>query len=129
MFLMKLSAFLATKLDGLVGGDSKEMLAFGTMVVVQLFSAVTSRNTGFGEFGQIGSFHKKAQDYFMEIIWDVIKGNLFDFDTAIAEHQPSVSLDNFQPYIMRSGHPNVFSFFHLAYQSLHYDFVNPFLLH
>jgi hypothetical protein len=95
------------------------------MVVARLFAEVTTRNNGFGEFGAVGSFHKKAQEYFLEVIWENIKSFLPDFVDAIAQYYTGISADTLRPYMMKQGVPNIFSFYHLAFQSLKNDHVPP----
>src|ERR1700724_3578063 len=118
-------AFIAERICDLEEGTKKERLAFATMVIGRLFTEVTARNDGFGEFGRVGSCHKKAQDYFLEIIWENIKSNLTNFIGAIAEYYEDMSASTLRPYLMKSSVPNVFSFFHLAFQSLKTDYVHP----
>ena len=73
MFLLRLCAYLATKVMETDADSDLDKLTFGTMLTAHIFQKVTSRNDGFGEFGAIGSFHAKSQDYFLDLIWDTIK--------------------------------------------------------
>ena len=68
MFLLRMYAYLAQRISELNKGTEKERFILATLVVSQLFAKVSTHNDGFGEFGAVGSFHKKAQDYFLKVI-------------------------------------------------------------
>lgn len=129
-----MSAFLAKKISEREPerGTVENKLAFGMMVVSQFFDDITKRNSGFGEFGAVGSFHQKAQDYFLDTLWKSIESNFADFHNAISQCFEGIDTNHLRPYMTSSGIPNIFSFFHLAFQSIHYDHVpalrNAFLL-
>jgi hypothetical protein len=129
MFLLKLSSFLCRKVSTLNQGLKKERLTVGILLVSLVFGEVVSRNDGFGEFAAVGSLHKKAQDYFLEVLWKAIEENFVEACGAIQARHPGIKADNMNPYMTKAGAPNVFSFFHLSYQSISADFVHPFSLH
>ena len=83
MFLLRMSAYLAQRVSELNEGMEKERFILVTLVVSQLFAEVSTCNHGFGEFGAVGSFYKKAQDYFLEVIWEKIEANLAEFHVVI----------------------------------------------
>lgn len=118
-----MSAFLAKKISEGRRGSVEGKLAFAAMVVSRFFGDITKRNSGFGEFGAVGSFHQKAQDYFLDTLWKSIKNNFDDFHNAISQCFEGIDTDNLCPYMTNSSIPNIFSFFHLAFQSIHYDHV------
>jgi len=125
-FLLKLCSYVAFKLSESVEGTVKGRLCLGALFASQVFIEVATRNVGFGEFGAIGSFHGKAQDYFLTLLWDAIEENMSDFSSALAAHHPGIADETIRPYMMKTYYPNIFSFFHLTFQSLHHDFVYPF---
>jgi hypothetical protein len=92
----------------------------------QVFTEVATRNEGFGEFGAIGSLHVKVQDYFLALLWDAIEENMAHVSSALAVYHPETTDETIRPYMMKTEYPNIFSFFHLTFQSLHHDFVSPF---
>jgi hypothetical protein len=126
MFLFKMSCFIATKIGEKNVGSIVERLSLGTMIVSQLLSEVATRNDGFGEFGAIGSMHEKCQKYFLDRLWEAVDSNLGEFATAVDSYYPNITED-IRPYMTKSATPNIFSFPHLVYQSLVYDFVYPLL--
>jgi hypothetical protein len=85
MFLSRMSAYLVRRISELNGGTEEEKFSLATLVASRLFAKVTTRNDGFGVFGAVGSFHKKAQYYFLQIIWKTIEVNFTEFWVAIAE--------------------------------------------
>lgn len=125
-FLLKLCSYVASKLSDSNEGIVKDKFCLGILFASQIFTEVTIRNKGFGEFGAIGSFHVKIQDYFLAILWDAIKDNMSDVSSALAAYHPGITAETIRPYMMRTDNPNIFSFFHLTFQSLHHDFVSPF---
>ena len=125
-FLLKLCSYIAFKLCETVKGTVKDRLCLGTLFASQVFIEVTTRNAGFGEFGAIGSLHGKAQDYFLALLCHAIEENMYDFSSALAAHHPGITDETIRPYMMKTDYPNIFSFFHLTFQSLHHDFVYPF---
>ena len=128
MFLLKFSSYLARRIYELTEWPANKRFWFATLVISHLFADVSARNEGFGEFGAVGSFHKKAQDYFLKAIWGKIVDKLPQFYGAIGGYYPGITTGNIHPYMRKSAAPNVFSFFHLAYQSLKNDFVLPLLI-
>lgn len=126
LFLLKLCGYVARKLGDGDEGNVKDRLCLGALFASQVFAEVTTRNKGFGEFGAIGSFHVKVQDYFLTLLWDAIKDNMSDFSSALTVYHPGVTADTVRPYMMKTNFPNIVSFFHLTFQSLHHDFVSPF---
>src|ERR1700738_2864482 len=125
MFLMKMSAFLARRISDLDEATRKERFIFGILVISRFFADVIFRNDGFGVFGAVGSFHTKAQDYFLDLIWKKMEENLDEVCEAINTYHSDITLDNVRPYMLKSAPPNVFSFFHLAFQSIQKDCVQP----
>lgn len=74
-----MSAYLVRRISELNGGTEEEKFSLATLVASRLFAKVTTRNDGFGVFGAVGSFHKKAQYYFLQIIWKTIEVNFTEF--------------------------------------------------
>jgi hypothetical protein len=128
MFLLNLCCQLVEKIAAVdVETLTREdKLTFGVMVVSQLLSEVATRNSGFGEFGAIGSLHKEGQRYFMDLVWKGVQGHLSEFISALKSYHPGVTRDTIRPFVTKSAHPNIFSFMHLAFQSINHDFVSPF---
>lgn len=122
-FLLKLCSYVASKLSEVDEGTVKDRLCLGALFVSQIFTEVTNRNEGFGEFGQIGV---EVQDYFLALVWKAIEDNLSDFSLALATCHPGITAEAIRPYMMKTDHTNIFSFFHLTFQSLRHDFVPPF---
>ena len=46
-------------------------------------------------------------------------------EASLAACFPDIDSEAVQPFMTKTGAPNVFCFFHLVYQSLRYDFVSP----
>ena len=126
LFLLKLCGYVASKLATSDEGTVKDRLCLGILFVSQVFAEVASRNKGFGEFGSVGSLHSKVQDYFLDILWDAIKGRMSDLSSALAAYHPGITAETIHPYMMKTAYPNIFSFPHLTFQSLRHDFVFPF---
>ena len=118
-----MSTFLAQQSGELEKGSVKAKMTFATMVVSQFFGNIAKRNTGFGEFGTVGSFQQKSQDYFLDTLWKSIQRNFTDFHNAIWQCFEGIDTDNLRPFITKSRIPNIFSFFHLAFQNIQYDYV------
>lgn len=125
-FLLKLCSYVASKLIETDDGTAKDRLCLGALFASQIFIEVTNRNEGFGEFGQIGSFHVKVQDYFLALLWKAIEDNLSDVSLALTTCHPGITAETIRPYMMKIDYPNIFSFYHLTFQSLRHDFVSPF---
>jgi len=104
----------------------KERMTFGILVVDTIFVEVAKRNAGFGEFGAIGSYHFKSQQYFLNLIWHELERHFENFAATIRTAHPGVNGESIRPFMTNSGGPNIFSFFHLVFQSLQHDFVYPF---
>jgi hypothetical protein len=124
-----MSAFLVRKASDLGEGTKMERFTFGILMIWRFFANVVTRSDGFGVVGAVGSFHTKAQGYFLQLIWNALSEHLEDVYEAIAVYHPDVRTDNIRPYMLKSATPNVFAFFHLSFQSIKQDFVHPFLLH
>lgn len=73
MFLLRLYTQVATKIRETDTGSDFGKFAFWTMLAAYIFQEVISRNDGFGQFEVVGSCHSKSQDYFLDLIWDIIK--------------------------------------------------------
>lgn len=150
MFLVKMCAFLARKASELEEGTQSERIAFGIMLISRFFADVVSRSDGFGVFGAVGSCHQKTQSYFLDLIWNALTQHLGDVYEAVAAYHPGLSFDQGKtkylspapephrsdrrmesqanyllPYMLNAQPPNVFSFFHLSFQSIKRDFVHP----
>lgn len=125
-FLLKLCSHFANKLSESDRGTVKDRHCLGALFASQVFTEVATRNESFGEFGAIGSLHVKVQDYFLALLWDAIEENMPHFSSALAVYHPGITDETIRPYMMKTEYPNIFSFFHLTFQSLHHDFVYPF---
>ena len=71
----------------------------------------------------MGSYHENAQSYLLGVIGKGFEEYAWDWSHCLAACFPDV--ESVQPFMTNTGAPNVFSFFHLVFQSLRQDFVCP----
>jgi hypothetical protein len=68
---------------------------------------------------------KLTRKYFLGFIGKEIEENVVDFSTSLAAYFPNLNSETLQPFMTKTGVPNVLSIFHLAFQGLEQDFVCP----
>jgi len=121
---MKLCSYVATRVSETNREKShREKLGLATMAVSRVFAEVSSRNENFAQFCSMGSYHENAQSYLLGLIGKGIEEYAEDLSTSLAACFPGVESEAVQPFMTKTGAPNVFCFFHLVFQSLHQDFV------
>jgi len=126
VFLMKLCSYIATWVSEMHKDKSdRERLGLATMSVSRVFAEVSLRNNNFAEFCSMGSYHENAQSYFLGVIGKGFEEYAEDWSDCLAACFPDVESEAVQPFMTKTGAPNVFSFFHLVFQSLRQDFVGP----
>lgn len=137
LFLLKLSSYLITQINRHTHGSKRAKFSLGTIAVATLFSNIGKRNDGFGQFGGIGSYHGRIQDYFLQLLGENIEKHVFELSLALEgiHNSPLHNIDtgdytdNLRPFGRKEECPNVFSIFHLVYQSIKHDCVLPFSTH
>jgi hypothetical protein len=123
---MKFCLYIATQVSEIHKDKSVgERLGLATMSVSRVFAEVSLRNKNFAEFCSMGSYHENAQSYLLGVIGKGIEEYAEDWSECLAACFPHVEYEAVQPFMTKTGLPNVFSFFHLIFQSLRQDFVFP----
>ena len=126
MFLLNLCANIATQICGMKDEKPvRERLFLATMAISRIFTEVSLRNENFGEFASLGGYNEHTQKYFLDLIGKEIVENIGDFSVSLAAYFPSLNSETLQPFMTKTGVPNIFSVFHLVFQSLRQDFVCP----
>jgi hypothetical protein len=103
----------------------RERLFLATMAVFRIFAEVSLRNENFGEFVSSGRYNEHTQKYFLGLIGKEIEENIGDFSASLAAYCPSLNSETLLPFMTKTGVPNIFSNFHLVFQSFRQDFVCP----
>jgi hypothetical protein len=123
---MRLCSYIATQVSEMHKNKSdRERLGLATMSVSRVFAEVSLRNKNFAEFCSMGSYHENAQRYLLGVIGKGIEEYAKDWSECLAACFPDVEYEAVQPFMTKTGAPNLFSFFHLIFQSLRQDFVCP----
>jgi hypothetical protein len=126
VFLMKYCSYIATRVSEIHKDKSVgERLGLATISVSRVFAEVSLRNKNFAEFCSMGSYHENVQSYLLGLIGKGIEEYAGDWSECLAACFSDVEPEAVQPFMTKTGIPNVFSFFHLIFQSLRQDFVCP----
>ena len=126
MFLLNLCAEIATQIGGMKDKKPvRERLFLATMAVSRIFAEVSLRNENFGQFASLGGYNEHTQRYFLGLIGKEIEKNIEDFSASLAAYFPRLNAETLQPFMTKTEVPNIFSVFHLVFQSLRQDFVSP----